>query len=128
LAQAQPTHSHDSHEQSTPLQSGHLQTTQPHCDDLAIGCLAARAWQPDRSFTGAVAIANFEHPHDSHSHTSQVQPLPSHPTQVQAALDFVVTAEWPAKAKAKTDPNAAARASPNTKYRFICSLLQIPLK
>ncbi len=76
LAEAQSTHSQAVQLQTSPLQSGHVQTSQPQA--LAFLVLA------NEQHAAAAAVDDDAHAHSPHSHESQLQFTPSQSVQRQS--------------------------------------------
>ncbi len=72
--------SHTSHEQTWPLQSGHLQTSQPQAARLCLVAVTGQlilAWAGEEEFS--------PQPHEPQSQTSQEQETPSQSGHWQSA-------------------------------------------
>lgn len=107
FAQPQLTHSHTSHVQNSPLQSGHLQTSQPHFPAFVVLVSLFEAQQlfeaatngiaDKRLDTGVRALCLFRQPQLPHVHRSHEQDSPlqsgqrqstqAHPGSFEAAED-----------------------------------------
>jgi len=109
--------------QNSPLQSGHLHTSQPQHEAFFVSLGAATAGRELTAAVDTLDMATFWQPQLPHSQTSQVQNSPlqsghlqSMQPQADAALAEVV---GPAKARAYVNTTATAVSRAKTEKLFM---------